>query len=1297
MSDPKFDEKELTVSLKKLILGFSPRLQNVSSTDEAQQVLLQLEELDENFHRYGFVKMLRSCIEEAVGPLIDEEITKQSNASSDLAFGQETAVNAITSKVLESQAFIGLAEDFKRSVSVACENLLTNYDQEFSNSLGGLPGTASRQDHQKKSEVLFSDGESSVGDSSSGHSTVFFNSEMLQTVTQNLVKKNPVEVRKSALRELSHLTGLLDVQSDVWKSIRSGLLDALIESDDELWNMSLKVFGRGLSSNNCNKELYKALVEFLSSQFLPGSKAVGVLPKVKQGLDCRQGHVAKLMKAFRLLYEFQMQIPPRYSERSLEEILGVTLGLLACNLTTPSSSSPTGIAATVSPLNFFTLLDPKATWFVKLMHGHFGRSILLKLLEKHRSLVESCVCCFVEYSELWIRHCEKQKNENPLSHSESQKLAYTSAELNFAYFVHSVSILSRLLLFEQGRKFFPVVAKTGAEPVTLTSFLIALINFISRRPTALVQNEKTSEVETFDPAILVTDLLKKLCMSEDICHKCICQDAVSSALFSPIKECLDKKSNSVSGAKQGESALNHIAELLSSIASTSCGRHHLLYGENQNIEAAPIHILVSYAKKAIDEESSCKTLVGSVIFVCRQLYSSCIGLLVMEKYHLHELLYTSWRAASREAENAATPTPTDNAVAMTSRDSRSKMQWEEMLLDNLLNFASTPKGLLLLQQTGALGECVSYMYSRYVRKLQVSKCEKFGYGYMMSQIASTAPGILALQNAGFIATVIKSLWGALEVVDDSPVVTPKSWPVTPIDKTSKKPFTNLINLLSSFLSIYEILGEKALPTQTEYSVRQAPDSVVGVLDRLVFVDSNAKISSLFNYEQSHVFGLRLLSIMTSCLDTLLLLETQYGFQAKLLQSQAENVIEGSKTVMIDMLSLERNYILVKTYLIGGPSERVIPSRTLPPGLNTSFSMPLFSSYPVPSDYIPSVSSKSSPKEDNELVRFLNETKKAELTLSWLEKCQKVFVGVLSSRADQILGNCFLDLLDRVVAANAQLQTEAIFSTSDYSVTDVALKNCKLSPVQLNGIQLTIRYGCHLKLLSSAKDAKEKLTQLIKKCTVYLQHQRMDHSNHWLQCLSPDRSVGFDWFVATIFLATGGNADRSWKFLFKFSSMMTSAFVWMQRIHCSVHLPASLVQSGIPPVFFVTCHNIEYILQTELPHVYSTFKMSGFSPAQICQQWIRQCFWNYLDWSQICQYLALCIVLGADYQVYLCIAILQYLHRDLMQQMQDKNLIVFIKEEPIRDFRVENHIEYMQQLEKKFRSVVLVAMQNITKA
>lgn len=47
------------------------------------------------------------------------------------------------------------------------------------------------------------------------------------------------------------------------------------------------------------------------------------------------------------------------------------------------------------------------------------------------------------------------------------------------------------------------------------------------------------------------------------------------------------------------------------------------------------------------------------------------------------------------------------------------MAWEEMLLDNLLNFAATPKGLMLLQQTGATHECVAYMFTRFTKKLQV--------------------------------------------------------------------------------------------------------------------------------------------------------------------------------------------------------------------------------------------------------------------------------------------------------------------------------------------------------------------------------------------------------------------------------------------------------------------------------------------------------------------------------------------------------------------------------------------------
>ena len=64
--------------------------------------------------------------------------------------------------------------------------------------------------------------------------------------------------------------------------------------------------------------------------------------------------------------------------------------------------------------------------------------------------------------------------------------------------------------------------------------------------------------------------------------------------------------------------------------------------------------------------------------------------------------------------------------------------------------------------------------------------------------------------------------------------------------------------------------------------------------------------------------------------------------------------------------------------------------------------------------------------------------------------------------------------------------------------------------------------------------------------------------------------------------------------------------------------------------------------------------------QICQQWLRQCFWNYLDWIEICHYICVCVVLGVDYQVYLCVAILKFLQRNILEQMQDQTLITFLK-------------------------------------
>ena len=52
------------------------------------------------------------------------------------------------------------------------------------------------------------------------------------------------------------------------------------------------------------------------------------------------------------------------------------------------------------------------------------------------------------------------------------------------------------------------------------------------------------------------------------------------------------------------------------------------------------------------------------------------------------------------------------------------------------------------------------------------------------------------------------------------------------------------------------------------------------------------------------------------------------------------------------------------------------------------------------------------------------------------------------------------------------------------------------------------------------------------------------------------------------------------------------------IFFQVNLPSMLSSSGIHPLFSSTGHNIEFILQIELPLVSSAIKMSGFTPAQV---------------------------------------------------------------------------------------------------
>ena len=65
-----------------------------------------------------------------------------------------------------------------------------------------------------------------------------------------------------------------------------------------------------------------------------------------------------------------------------------------------------------------------------------------------------------------------------------------------------------------------------------------------------------------------------------------------------------------------------------------------------------------------------------------------------------------------------------------------------------------------------------------------------------------------------------------------------------------------------------------------------------------------------------------------------------------------------------------------------------------------------------------------------------------------------------------------------------------------------VKNYKLSGLQKEGVKLVVRYGLHIKALSSAKEATEKFTAVMKKCGSFLQKQQRKTAKSSLRIIGP---------------------------------------------------------------------------------------------------------------------------------------------------------------------------------------------------
>ncbi|XP_015227210.1 PREDICTED: protein broad-minded [Cyprinodon variegatus] len=1219
------DELQLQTLLKQLLRSISDKISGAPSPESAEEILLCLEETDKNFHNYEFVRYLRQHVESSMGTVVEEEIQNLTRGGQHaVGAAHDTLIQAATRRTRNSAQYRLMIQTLKNTMMVVVESLINKFEEDQLRK-----EEMNRAMERCQSSSQYADN-CSDSDSSFNQSYAFIRQEQLQALAEKLDPSKPKEVRREALQALcgAPLSDVLSCES--WNTLQANLCAALTEPD--LSENVLRFLAKSFSSSplNVTREIYTSFAKSVESGFRSQELS---FPTGSATVDINTPQISRLLKQVRLMNDFQKDVTTfwiRHPEKYMEEIIESTFSLLSIYHECGSN----GAERTLEPVHLLSLLDIKATWFNKWMHGYYSRAVVFRLLEKkYKSLVAEALQQCLHYSESFECNTSEADNpgkENGINPGLSQRSIYTRKELEYSFFVHSLCVLGKLIIYTDGRKLFPVKIRTHKDPVTLTDFIVILINIMYQHPRPL--SSDTSLTDSLSPSSLVMEVLWMLCERTECAADCLYQTPVIETLLAPVVALLTEQRTNL---KFPAATQILIADILARIANTDKGLEIFLYEKN---------LLGAHGEKTSSLSERISTPVSGV----------CTG------------------SSTQEMANM--------------------LVWEETLLGSLLNFAATPKGLLLLQQTGAIQECVSYMFSRFSKKLQVSRCEKFGYGVMVTQVAATAPGVAALHSSGFVTSLVVELWLALESgADDTRVAHPRPTPMDPIDRSCLKSFLSLVNLLSSSLAVWELLGRQLLANKSEYTLRETPTSIPDLIDRLVAVNSDVKIHSLFHYEQSHTFGLRLLSVLCCCLDSFLLLESQYNICSMLVQRQKENVTDQDTTegvIIIDSLSVERNHILVRVNVVGGPSERRLPSRVLEEG-EDPYSWPMFISYPPPPCYILNLQDFQNNTKESEIGAFLASPKEPKNEENWLEICQRHFCEDIS-KSNTLSGKVLADLLEKVVAHLSSSASRCFFSPAQYKAEEKNVKSVALSSVEQLGINICFRYGCSLQILQ--EESMSDLELLMKHIKTYLSTQRVKTSSGLIS--QQYDYPGHDWLASTVFLIMAGNMERSLQLLLNLSSLLLSAFIWPGRIHASVHFPQKVAESGITPVYWCTAHYVEMLLKAEVPLVHSAFRMSGFTPSQMCLHWLTQCFWNYLDWSEICMYICTCAVMGPDYQVYLCVAIFKHLQPEILERTQSQELQVFLKEEPIAGFKFSNYLEFMMGLERRYRKIILTDMDNI---
>ncbi|KAF5302314.1 hypothetical protein FQA39_LY10353 [Lamprigera yunnana] len=372
-----------------------------------------------------------------------------------------------------------------------------------------------------------------------------------------------------------------------------------------------------------------------------------------------------------------------------------------------------------------------------------------------------------------------------------------------------------------------------------------------------------------------------------------------------------------------------------------------------------------------------------------------------------------------------------------------------------------------------------------------------------------------------------------------------------------------------------------------------------------------------------ILGLRCIKIFVTNLDVLLYLLHTYNLR-NIIELQVKNKQAGN--YLSDEYSILRQYILL-TIEHTGTAE-------------VNFNQIKFITAPYQSTFIP--------RTCNTLQKFLHAYKNSLHDHNWVMQVRKLFK---ISCKGKYKTSVVLDLMNQMPKPTPSVS---------WPTPDAILY--ELQPEDAYGVEIIIEYGIRNNLLHSSVQNDENLTMLLKQSRTMLGY-------------TCDEFLGFDWFVAVMFLMSSGKLEKCKLAILGIINIPVAPIIWT-FVASSSHKKQDIVH------FFY--RQLEIILEdnTRINYV---LKSMDTSAKHLAQEWLRQCFFSILNFKEICNFLCLAILYPPEYILFYLIALFEHCKDDIFTALQSIDSAQILKISCTSSFQVLNYFNLMDNLHKRYKN------------